>query len=80
MTFPIKNDKIRKWAYYATCFYSNENIIETLKKNIDKTIFGIRGRQLNEFSELGLPVLPGIVIDATIVQALQKKDDGRALR
>lgn len=29
-----KNDKIRKWAYYATCFYSNENIIETLKKNI----------------------------------------------
>ena len=52
-------------------FLSNK---ETLKKNIDKTIFGIRGRQLNEFSELGLPVLPGIVIDATIVQALQKKD------
>jgi len=28
------NDKIRKWAYYVTCFYSNKKILETLKKNI----------------------------------------------
>ena len=41
-------------------FLSNK---EVLKKNIDKTILGIRGRQLNEFSELGLPVVPGIILD-----------------
>ncbi len=42
-------------------FLSNS---ESLKKNINKDIFGIRGRQLNEFAELGLPIVPGIVIDA----------------
>lgn len=52
-------------------FLSNK---ESLKKNIDKTILGIRGRQLNEFSELGLPVVPGIILDASITQTLQKDD------
>ncbi len=42
-------------------FLSNS---ESLKKNINKNIFGIRGRQLNEFAELGLPIVPGVVIDA----------------
>ena len=52
---------------------------ETLKKNIDKTILGIRGRQLNEFSELGLPVVPGIILDASITQALHQNDPMPAL-
>ena len=50
-------------------FFSNK---ESLKSNIDKTILGIRGRQLNEFSELGLPIVPGIVMDGTITQSLQQ--------
>ena len=50
-------------------FFSNK---ESLKSSIDKTILGIRGRQLNEFSELGLPIVPGIVMDGTITQSLQQ--------
>ena len=50
-------------------FFSNK---ESLKSNIDKTILGIRGRQLNEFSELGLPIVPGLVMDATSTQDLQQ--------
>ena len=50
-------------------FFSNK---ESLKSNIDKMILGIRGRQLNEFSELGLPIVPGLVMDATIAQTLQQ--------
>ena len=50
-------------------FFSNK---ESLKSNIDKTILGIRGRQLNEFSELGLPIVPGLVMDATTTQSLQQ--------
>ena len=50
-------------------FFSNK---ESLKSNIDKTILGIRGRQLNEFSELGLPIVPGLVMDGTITQTLQQ--------
>ena len=50
-------------------FFSNK---ESLKSNIDKTLLGIRGRQLNEFSELGLPIVPGLVMDATITQDLQQ--------
>ena len=53
---------------------------ETLKKNSDKTILGIRGRQLNEFSELGLPVVPGIILDADSMPVLQKEDAMPALR
>lgn len=29
-----KDDKIRKWAYYVACFFSNGKILDTLKKNI----------------------------------------------
>jgi hypothetical protein len=28
------NSKIRKWAYYATCFYCNDKIADTVEKNI----------------------------------------------
>ena len=58
-------------------FFNNK---EALKKNVDQTILGIRGRQLNEFAELGLPIVPGAVIDATITQMLQKEDPVPLLR
>lgn len=58
-------------------FFSNK---ESLKGNVDKTILGIRGRQLNEFSELGLPIVPGLVIDATIAQNLQQTNTLPVLR
>ena len=58
-------------------FFSNK---ESLKGNVDKTLLGIRGRQLNEFSELGLPIVPGLVMDATITQDLQQTNTLPLLR
>ncbi|MEL3906977.1 MAG: PEP-utilizing enzyme [Treponema sp.] len=54
----------------AIHFFSSQ---EALKKNIDQTILGLRGRQLNEFAELGLPIVPGIVIDATAVETVSQE-------
>ena len=44
------------------------NSKETVSKKVDKNLLGIRGRQANEFAELKLPILPGIIIDASVVQ------------
>lgn len=44
------------------------NSKETVGKKVDKNLLGIRGRQANEFAELKLPILPGIIIDASVVQ------------
>lgn len=46
------------------------NSKETVGKKVDKNLLGIRGRQANEFAELKLPILPGIIIDASVVQDL----------
>ncbi len=43
----------------------------TVNKNVDKTLLGIRGRQANEFAELKLPILPGVIIDASVMQDLK---------
>ncbi len=43
---------------------------ETVNKKIDKGLLGIRGRQANEFAELGLPILPGFIIDSELASAL----------
>lgn len=45
---------------------------ETVSKKADKSVLGIRGRQANEFAELGLPVLPGFIIDSTLAPSLSK--------
>lgn len=45
---------------------------ETVGKKIDKNLLGIRGRQANEFAELGLPILPGFIIDAGLMPELKK--------
>jgi pyruvate,orthophosphate dikinase len=44
-------------------FFSQKDIIP---KNIEKERLGIRGRQANEFAELGFPILPGFILDADI--------------
>ena len=46
---------------------------ETVSKKADKSVLGIRGRQANEFAELGLPVLPGFIIDSTLAPSLSKE-------
>lgn len=46
---------------------------ETVSKKADKSVLGIRGRQANEFAELGLPVLPGFIIDSTLAPSLAKE-------
>ena len=43
---------------------------ETVNKKIDKSVLGIRGRQSNEFAELGLPILPGFIFDASVASEL----------
>ena len=44
---------------------------ETVSKKIDKNLLGIRGRQANEFAELGLPILPGFIIDSSVASNLE---------
>jgi pyruvate,orthophosphate dikinase len=46
---------------------------ETVNKKIDKSLLGIRGRQANEFAELGLPILPGIIIDSELASSLESE-------
>ncbi|MBQ7611642.1 MAG: pyruvate, phosphate dikinase [Spirochaetaceae bacterium] len=50
-----------------TCYFTANNPIS---KSVDRKYLGIRGREANQLAELNLPVLPGIVIDATIAQKL----------
>ncbi len=45
---------------------------ETVDKKIDKGLLGIRGRQANEFAELGLPILPGVIVDSTLASGLEE--------
>ena len=44
---------------------------ETVNRKIDKGLLGIRGRQANEFAELGLPILPGFIVDSTLAADLE---------
>ena len=48
-------------------FFSGEKAIS---KKIDSQLLGIRGRQVNELAEMGFPVLPGFVLDASITSVL----------
>ena len=49
------------------------NSKETVGKKIDVNLLGIRGRQANEFAELKLPILPGIIIDSSVMQNLAEE-------
>jgi pyruvate,orthophosphate dikinase len=40
--------------------------IDVIPKKIESEKLGIRGRQANEFAELGFPILPGFILDTDI--------------
>jgi len=52
--------------------------IDVINKKVEREKLGIRGRQANEFAELGFPILPGIILDTDIASRLEgaeiKKD------
>jgi pyruvate,orthophosphate dikinase len=54
-------------------FFSQKDVIPS---TIEPELLGIRGRQLNEFAELGFPILPGIILDT----ALASEIDGKAVK
>jgi pyruvate,orthophosphate dikinase len=43
-------------------------------------LLGIRGRQANEFAELGFPILPGFILDAAIASELGSVDIKKDLK
>jgi pyruvate,orthophosphate dikinase len=50
--------------------------IDVIPDKIEPEKLGIRGRQANEFAELGFPILPGFILDADIASEI-KPDDVR---
>ncbi|MFQ3546937.1 MAG: putative PEP-binding protein [Termitinemataceae bacterium] len=52
-------------------FFSSETVIP---KKIDSELLGIRGRQANEFAELGFPILPGFIINTQLASQLNSVD------
>ena len=56
--------------------------IDVIPKKIESEKLGIRGRQANEFAELGFPILPGLILDtdlASDIKPLEIKKDIAAL-
>ncbi len=47
---------------------------DSIAKGVDKETLGQRGRQANEFAELGFPILPGFIIDSVVASKLAKQD------
>ena len=52
-------------------FFSQKDVIS---KKIESEKLGIRGRQANEFAELGFPILPGFILDTDIASDIRIKD------
>jgi pyruvate,orthophosphate dikinase len=46
--------------------------IDVVPKKIAPELLGIRGRQANEFAELGFPILPGFIIDSRLASRLNE--------
>ncbi|MCL2759908.1 MAG: PEP-utilizing enzyme, partial [Treponema sp.] len=51
-------------------FFSQKDIISA---KVNPELLGIRGRQANEFAELGFPILPGIIIDTELASDIEPK-------
>ena len=49
---------------------------ESIAKGIDLETLGQRGRQANEFSELGFPILPGFIVDSGVASRLAEEASG----
>ncbi|GHU80760.1 pyruvate, phosphate dikinase [Spirochaetia bacterium] len=48
--------------------------IDMIPRKVEPELLGIRGRQVNEFAELGFPILPGFIIDAKLAPVLNPQD------
>jgi len=46
--------------------------IDVIPQKVAPELLGIRGRQANEFAELGFPILPGFILDSRLVAKLQE--------
>jgi len=51
-------------------FFSQKDVIPP---KVKAELLGIRGRQANEFAELGFPILPGIILDTNIASEIDPK-------
>jgi pyruvate,orthophosphate dikinase len=51
-------------------FFSQKDVIPS---RVAPELLGIRGRQANEFAELGFPILPGIILDTEIASDIDAK-------
>ena len=51
-------------------FFSQKDIIS---QKVNPELLGIRGRQANEFAELGFPILPGMILDTELASELDIK-------
>jgi pyruvate,orthophosphate dikinase len=47
-------------------FFSQKDVI----KKVEPELLGIRGRQANEFAELGFPILPGFIVDTELASEI----------
>ncbi len=54
--------------------------IDVIPKKVDPEFLGIRGRQANEFAELGFPILPGFILDARLASHLDIVDVRRDVK
>jgi len=52
-------------------FFSQKEVIPS---KIESDKLGIRGRQANEFAELGFPILPGFILDADIASEIKSDE------
>jgi len=52
-------------------FFSQKDVISS---KVAPELLGIRGRQANEFAELGFPILPGIILDTDIASDFDAKN------
>ena len=48
-------------------FFSQKDVISN---KVNSELLGIRGRQANEFAELGFPILPGFILDTELVSEI----------
>ena len=48
--------------------------IDVIPKKIESEKLGIRGRQANEFAELGFPILPGFILDTDIASEVKPEE------
>jgi pyruvate,orthophosphate dikinase len=53
---------------------------DSIAKGVNLETLGQRGRQANEFSELGFPILPGFIIDSVVASKLVDADIKSAVK